>query len=107
MRATLKTINQELARRGHNALLAKGDGYFYFWSGQAADWLDRTVRVDTLNSLSLEQWIEEFEKLKQKNQQIFAGPGKTRKSPAGGKAAAPGKAPDRQPGKPVTAPNRR
>jgi hypothetical protein len=87
MRATLKTINQELARRGHNALLAKGDGYFYFWSGQAADWLDRTVRVETLNSLSLEQWIEEFEKLKQKNEQIFAGPSKTRKSPATGKPA--------------------
>jgi hypothetical protein len=37
MRLTLKAVNEELAKRGHQARLEKGDGYFYFWSGDAAD----------------------------------------------------------------------
>ena len=45
-RVTLKAVNQELARLGHDVLLAKGSGYFYFWTGEAADWLDRTVNVN-------------------------------------------------------------
>jgi hypothetical protein len=49
---------------GHTARLAKGNGYFYFDSGEAAEWLDRTVNVPTLSSLSLEQWLAEFERLK-------------------------------------------
>ncbi len=44
-RITLKTVNNELARRGHEVLLTTGPGYFYFQTGQAADWLDRTVPV--------------------------------------------------------------
>jgi hypothetical protein len=47
-RVTLKTVNAELARRGIQAVLAKGSGYFYFWTGEAGDWLDKTVRVPTL-----------------------------------------------------------
>jgi hypothetical protein len=53
MLLTLKAINAELARRGYTALLAKGDGYFYFESGEAAEWLDRTVNVPTISSLRL------------------------------------------------------
>ena len=64
MRISLKAINSELERLGSHALLAKGDGYFYFWDGEAADWLDRTVRVPTLQSLTLEQWIEQFRLLR-------------------------------------------
>ena len=32
-------------RRGHTARLEKGRGYFYFHLGEAAAWLDRTVKV--------------------------------------------------------------
>jgi hypothetical protein len=71
-RVTLKTVNQELARRGHTALLAKGSGYFYFRSGEAAGWLDRTVNVPTLSSLTLDQWLAEFDRLKKLNHQILA-----------------------------------
>ncbi len=70
MRLTLKAINDELRRRGHNVLLAKGDGYYYFWSGEAAGWLDRTVQTPTLNSLTLEQWLGEFHRLKDLNRRI-------------------------------------
>src|SRR5262245_6004941 len=67
VRISLKAINSELERRGSQAVLAKGDGYFYFWGGEAADWLDRTVRVPTLHSLTLDQWIGEFQKLREEN----------------------------------------
>jgi len=87
MRLTLKTVNAELVRRGHTAVLAKGDGYFYFDSGEAADWLDRTVQAPTLSSLSLEQWLAEFDRLKRLNAEIMntakAG-GKRRPAKRGG-----------------------
>ena len=54
-RLTLKTVNDELARRGYTSCLAKGNGYFYFQTGETADWLDRTVRVRTISSLTLKQ----------------------------------------------------
>ena len=73
MPLSLKTINAELARLGFNAMLAKGDGYFYFWSGDAVEWLDRTVRVPTLRSFTLQQWIEQFRILKQKNRTLLRG----------------------------------
>ena len=71
MRLDLKVVNNELARLGHKAELAKGAGYFYFRSGEADDWIDRTVAARTINSLTLKQWIEEFRRLKALNQQIM------------------------------------
>jgi hypothetical protein len=73
VRISLKAINSELERLGCDAVLARGDGYFYFSGGEAADWLDRTVRVPTLHSLTLEQWIEQFKSLREKNQELLAG----------------------------------
>jgi hypothetical protein len=68
---TLKSINVELAKHGYTALLARGDGYYYFRDGEAADWLDSTVRVPTLSSLTLAQWLDEFERLKKLNQEML------------------------------------
>jgi hypothetical protein len=59
-RVTLKAVNDELARCGHHARLEKASGYFYFWSEDSADWIDRTVRVARLNSLTLDQWVGEY-----------------------------------------------
>lgn len=42
---TLKVSNDELKRLGHDVHLNKGDGYFYFWGGEANDWFDKTVNV--------------------------------------------------------------
>ena len=69
-RVTLKAIHDELQARGYDVRLEKGDGYFYFWSGEANDWLDRTVNVPTLHSLTPEQWVEEFQRLRKLNQEI-------------------------------------
>ena len=71
MRLHLKVVNDELARLGHTARLAKGSGYFYFESGEAEEWIDRTVGVRTINGFTLKQWIGEFRRLKSLNQQIM------------------------------------
>ena len=75
-RVTLKTINDELAKLGCTARLAKASGYFYFQFGEAADWLDRTVNVPTVSSRTLPEWIEEFRRLKKLNEQIGKAPSK-------------------------------
>src|SRR5437763_15778738 len=70
MRLTLKAIKAELAKRGHQAMLEKGDGYFYFRGGEAVDWLDRTVTVPNVSSLTLDQWIQAFRDLQKRNAEI-------------------------------------
>jgi hypothetical protein len=71
MQLSLKVINDELARRGHHARLEKASGYFYFFGGEAADWLDRTVKARTISTLTLKQWVEEFQRLKELNERIM------------------------------------
>lgn len=80
-RVTLKAINDELARLGYMARLAKGDGYFYFQFGEAANWLDRTVDAKTVSSRTVEEWIGEFRRLQKLNEQILAKAG-PKKAPA-------------------------
>ena len=74
VRITLKSITEELARLGVTATLARGDGYFYFVKGEADDWLDRTVRVPTLQNLTVAQWVEEFRRLKKLNADLMKKP---------------------------------
>ena len=64
MRLRLKAVNDELAKRGYTSRQAKGGDYFYFQFGEAEDRLDRTVNVPTVNSLSLAEWMAEFDRLK-------------------------------------------
>jgi hypothetical protein len=71
MRITLKTVNEEMARLGYKARLAKGDRYFYFHFGEAADWIDRTVDAPTIGSRTLEEWLGEFHRLEKLNAQIM------------------------------------
>ncbi|HUE03828.1 MAG TPA: hypothetical protein VMR62_30010 [Bryobacteraceae bacterium] len=59
------TINAELAKRGPAC------PYFYFSGSEAAGWLDRTVQVPKISSLTLDQWIEEYGKLKKRNAEIL------------------------------------
>ena len=73
MRVTLKAIDDELRRLGHDVHIEKGDGYFYFWKGEANDWLDRTVNVPKVSSLTLERWIGEFNRLKKLNREMLSG----------------------------------
>ena len=72
---TLKAVNVELAKHGHKAQLANGGGYFSLWGGEAQDWLDRTASVPKPSSLTLAQWLEEFQRLSKLNQGIMRGRG--------------------------------
>jgi hypothetical protein len=80
MRVTLKAINDALAGLGENTQLVKGEGYFYFDRGEAANWLDKTVSTPTLSSRTVEEWIEEFQRLKKMNQQLLGETGQEQSS---------------------------
>ncbi len=58
---------------GFTVRLAKASGYFYFQGGEADDWLDKTVSVRNVSSLSLPQWMAEFERLRKLNGEIMDG----------------------------------
>ena len=58
-------------RRGHMARLDKGRGYFYFHLGEAAAWLDRTVKVAALSSFTLKLRLDEYQRPKTLNQEIL------------------------------------
>lgn len=70
-RVTLKTVNEALANLGRNARLFKADGYFYFDFGEAAEWLDKTVSASTLGSRTLEEWLQEFDRLARVNTELL------------------------------------
>jgi hypothetical protein len=73
MRVTLKAVSDELAKRGSTARLTKASGYFFFQGGEADDWLDKTVRVPTVSTFSLPEWMAEFERLQKLNGEIMGG----------------------------------
>jgi hypothetical protein len=79
-RVTIKAVNDELARLGHQARLEKASGYFYFWMGEASGWIDATVRVDKIGALTLEQWIAEYKQLKKLNADMMRSPKATKKA---------------------------
>ena len=82
MRVTIKTINDELAKKGLTAELKKGDGYFYFEGGETRDWINRIVPAKTVGSHSLDEWMREFERLKKINQDLFK-PSRAKKAASG------------------------
>jgi hypothetical protein len=72
MRVTLKAVNEELVKLGHAAQLVKASSYFYFEGGEAEDWLDKISSVETISSLTLPEWMAEFERLKKLNGEIMS-----------------------------------
>lgn len=70
-RVTLKAVNDALAKRGRDSRLMKASGYFYFDSGEAANWIDKTVATPTVGSRTVEQWLEEFDRLEKVNRDLL------------------------------------
>jgi hypothetical protein len=87
VRLTVKAINEALEKRGSGARLEKEDGYFYFSGGEPTDWLDRTVNAHSLSSLSLDQWMAEFDRLKMLNKEVLRAPAQKEFTTRGGPAA--------------------
>jgi len=80
MRVTIKGVNQELAARGIQVTLSNAGGYFLFRGPAVSSWLDRTVQVSKVGDLTIEQWLEAFNDLKRKNEEIVrAGSGKAKR----------------------------
>jgi hypothetical protein len=71
MKLHLKVVNDELARIGSTAQMAKGKNHFYFCAGEAEAWIERSVGVRTINTLTLKQWVAEFRRLKALNEQML------------------------------------
>lgn len=69
-RVTRKIVNDALRERGRQESLREGDGYFYFGGGEAVHWLSSSVMVRKISDLTLEQWMEEFEKLLKANHKL-------------------------------------
>jgi len=89
-RVTLKAVNDELAKRGRSARLMKASGYFYFDSGEAANWIDKTVHTPTVGSRTLEQWLEEFDRLEKANRDLLTSLPRASEKRAGPRARRPG-----------------
>jgi hypothetical protein len=104
MRVTLKTVNEKLAALGTETELAKGAGYFLFRGGEADEWIDRTVHVATISSLTMEQWVGEYERLKALHQQLMTSAKTAPAAPVAKKAKpapeAPVPAPEPEPPRP-------
>lgn len=62
-RVTRKMIDDKLRERGRDESLRDGGGYFYFGGGEAVNWLTNSVRVKQVSDLTLDQWLEEVDKL--------------------------------------------
>ena len=73
MRTTLKAVNHALAGLGTDARLVKSDGYFYFKSGEAEGWLDKTVSGPTLSSRTVDEWLMEYKRLRDLNRNLLQG----------------------------------
>ena len=71
-RVTRKMVNDALRARGRDESLREGDGYFYFGGGEAVNWLSSTVMVKRISDLTLDQWLQEFDKLLEKEDRLRA-----------------------------------
>jgi hypothetical protein len=69
-RVTRKMVNDALRTRGRDESLREGEGYFYFGGGEAVNWLSSSVRVRRMSELTLEQWLEKFDSLLEREKKV-------------------------------------
>ena len=63
MRVTINNVNLALAAAGHEEILVRGEGYFYFAEGEAGTWGSTSVYVYHLTDFSVKQWVAERDSL--------------------------------------------
>lgn len=64
---TIKSVNRAIAAQGHKEILCRGKDYFYFYDGEADNWFETIVPVCAINHLSLQQWLDSLEALRETN----------------------------------------
>jgi hypothetical protein len=60
---TVTTVNKVLAEMGVQERLVRGDGYFYFFGGNAEGWDRHSVSVYRIDSYSVQGWIRQWAEL--------------------------------------------
>jgi hypothetical protein len=63
-RINTKMVNAAIEKLGGKERLVHGKGYFYFTGGDSELWPRSSVMIYRLNSMTLEQWVEEYKQLK-------------------------------------------
>lgn len=63
-KATAKAINAAIKALGHDEIIWRGEGYYYFCEGDAHMWPETMVYCCYLNQMTLEQWIEAYKGLR-------------------------------------------
>ncbi|HTC42141.1 MAG TPA: hypothetical protein VK703_11240 [Candidatus Acidoferrales bacterium] len=69
-RVTRKMVNDALRARGRDENLREDDGFFYFAGGEAVNWLTSSVMVKKISDLTLEQWLNTFDSLLERDKQL-------------------------------------
>jgi hypothetical protein len=67
---TRKMVNDALRARGRDESLREGEGYFYFGGGEAVNWLSSSVMVRRISDLTLDQWLEKFDSLLERDKKV-------------------------------------
>lgn len=60
MRVTLRAINADLALRGVDDRLYRGDAYFYFSGPRANRWHTSSVLTPRLSDMTVLEWAETY-----------------------------------------------
>ena len=67
-RLTIANVDKALAAAGIDAVLVKGDGYFYFWGDEPIGWYSSSVAVFRLSDIpTVEGWVAEFIRLRKED----------------------------------------
>lgn len=59
---TIPQVNAALAKLGEERL-RRGRGYYYFYNGEAMNWRETAVYVNSLDALTIDQWVAERNRL--------------------------------------------
>lgn len=61
----VQEVNRELKRLGIPDKLVKGRGYYYFTGPNASGWYTSSVMTYRADSMTVAQWLKEYENLKE------------------------------------------
>lgn len=61
---TVAQVNAALRKQGVQERLVRGKGYHYFAGGCACDWPETAVWVYLSDSLTVQEWLDEYQRLR-------------------------------------------
>ena len=67
---TVARVNVALRKLGVQERLVRGKGYHYFAGGRACDWPETAVWVYLSESLTVQEWLDEYCRLRNAGDQL-------------------------------------